>query len=65
MEKIETTYPEHMNGNVNILMSRFTDLEDDCNAEVRRYARQPREIDFPEPEMEEFDSEETITPIME
>ena len=54
-----------MNGNVSILLARFNDLENDCNEEVRRYARQPREIDFPQPEMQEFDSDETIMPIME
>ena len=42
-------FPEHDNGDADITIARFKNLEQTCEAEIQRYARQPQEIDLVNP----------------
>ena len=42
-------FPEHNNGEADIYIARFRNLQTRCEEEVQRYARHPQEIDLLSP----------------
>ena len=58
-------YPEHLNGDIPILIAQFERIAKECNDEVMRYANKPTEIDLPSSLIDMYhepNSDETITP---
>lgn len=57
-------YPDHLNGDIPILIAQFDRIAGECNQEVMRYAENPYEIDLPNTlqENNEPNSDETLTP---
>ena len=47
LSKLETDYPEHLNGNIPQFIVQFNRLQIGCEQEIRKYARNPFEIDLP------------------